>query len=147
MKEIILSDKREDVDFKFVYGFLSERSMWAAGVGRSTQKKALDNSMCISAFIAGKQVGFARVVTDYATYAWIDDVFVDEAAQSQGVSHHLITTILEHRDLKSVASWWLSSSNPVARSLFEKHGFEVPDPKRLGKLMALPKHQGKDYKT
>ena len=147
MKELTLSDKREDVDFEFVHRFLSEQSIWATGIGRSTQKKALDHSLCISAFIEGHQVGFARVVTDFATYAWIDDVFVDESVQGQGISHRLITTILEHSDLKSVASWWLSSSNPVARSLFEKHGFATPDAERLGKLMALPKHQGEDYKT
>ena len=142
-----MSDRREDVDFEFVHRFLSKQSVWAAGVGRSTQQRALDNSLCISAFHEGKQVGFARVVTDYATYAWIDDVFVAESAQGHGISHRLITAILQHADLKSVASCWLSSSNPVARSLFEKHGFKVPDPERLGKLMALPKHQNDEYKT
>ena len=147
MYEVTLSDRREDVDFEFVHRFLSEQSIWATGVGRETQRRALDNSLCISAFHEAKQVGFARVVTDYATYAWVDDVFVAESAQGQGVSHHLITTILQHADLKSVASWWLSSSNPVARSLFEKHGFRTPDPDRLGKLMALPKYQGDEYKS
>lgn len=147
MYEITLSDRREDVDFEFVHRFLSEQSIWAKGVGRSTQHRALSNSLCISAFYEGKQVGFARVVTDYATYAWVDDVFVAESAQGQGVADRLITAILQHADLQSVASWWLSSSNPVARSLFEKHGFKAPDPERLGKLMALPKYQSEDYKS
>ena len=147
MYEITLSDKREDVDFEFVHQFLSEQSIWANGVGRSTQQRALDNSLCISAFHEGKQVGFARVVTDYATYAWVDDVFVAESAQGHGISHRLITTILQHSDLKSVASWWLSSSNPVARSLFEKHGFKAPNPERLSKLMALPKRKGDEYRS
>ena len=135
------------MDFEFVYRFLSEHSIWATGVGRSTQQRALDNSLCISALHEGKQVGFARVVTDFATYAWVDDVFVAESSQGQGISHRLITTILQHDDLKSVASWWLSSSNPVARSLFEKHGFKAPVSERLGKLMALPKHQSDEYKS
>ena len=146
MEEVVISDQRKDVDFEFVYRFLSERSIWAAEVGRSTQMRALDNSLCISAFKEGRQVGFARVVTDYGTYAWIDDVFVDESVQGQGIAHHLMTRILEHADLQSVASWWLSSSNQVARSLFEKYGFAVPNPERLGKLMARPKHKGEEYK-
>ena len=147
MKDIFVSDQRDDVDFEFVYRFLSEKSIWASGVGRTTQMRVLKNSLCISAFSEGKQVGFARVVTDYATYAWIDDVFVEESVQGKGVAHRLMTAILEHDDLRSVASWWLSSSNPVARSLFEKNGFAIPDTERLGKLMALPKHQGEDYRS
>jgi len=145
MSRISVSDRRQDVDFEFVSQFLSQQSVWAQGIGRATQKRALDNSLCLSAFADNQQVGFARVVTDYATYAWIDDVFVDESVRGQGVAHQLLTAILDHSALQSVASWWLSSSNPAARALFEKHGFSRPHDQRLAKLMARPKHQGEHY--
>ncbi|MEM9623534.1 MAG: GNAT family N-acetyltransferase [Pseudomonadota bacterium] len=146
MEKITISDSQADIDFEFVYQFLSEQSIWASGVGRTTQRRALDNSLCISAFNNGKQVGFARVVTDYATFAWVDDVFVDEAVRGQGVAHQMISTILNHDKLQSVASCWLSSSNPVARALFAKPGFTRPDEARLDKLMAQPKRQNNSYK-
>lgn len=141
-----VSDRREDVDFDFVHQFLSEQSIWATGVGRNTLKRALDYSLCFSVFKDDRQIGFARVVTDCATFAWIDDVFVDPDERGAGVPHHLLNAIVDHESLASVASWWLSSSNPVARSLFVKHGFEEPPRERLMKLMARPKQQSESYR-
>ena len=139
MAVITVSDRPEDIDFEFVYRFLSEESVWAEGIGRDTQQRAIENSLCISAFVDTQQVGFARVVTDYATFAWVDDVFVDPDFRGQRVAHELMLAIMQHESLGSVASWWLSSSNPDARALFEKHGFARPDTDRLAKLMARPK--------
>lgn len=146
MSGIRISDKTNDVDFEFVYSFLSDESNWADGIGRETQRRAIDNSLCISAFHDGKQIGFARAITDYATFAWIDDVFVDPDARRSGVAKLLIQAIVEHPKLNSVASWWLSSSNPKARELFKQYGFEVPDKDRIAKWMGRPKVKTESYR-
>ncbi len=146
MAAITVSDRPHDIDFEFVYRFLSEESVWAVGIGRDTQQRAIESSLCLNAFVDKQQVGFARVVTDYATFAWVDDVFVDPDYRGQHVAHELMLAIMQHAALGSVASWWLSSSNPDARALFEKHGFERPDTDRLAKLMARPKLKPEFYK-
>ena len=146
MTNIRISDETKDVDFEFVYSFLSGESSWADGIGRVTQRRAIDNSLCISAFQDRKQIGFARVITDYATFAWVDDVFVDPEARRSGVGKLLIQTIIERPRLNSVASWWLSSSNPNARALFKKSGFEVPEESRLAKWMGRPKTRNESYR-
>lgn len=144
---IRLSDKSEEVDFEFVHRFLSGESIWADGIGRDTQKRAIANSLCISAFQDELQIGFARAVTDYATFVWIDDVFVDPEVRRSGVAKLLIQTIVEHPELDSVASWWLSSSSPNARALFEQFGFEVPEKERIAKWMGRPKVKSEAYRT
>ena len=146
MSGIRISDKTSDVDFEIVYGFLSGESNWADGIGRETQQRAIDNSLCISALQGTQQVGFARVVTDYATFAWIDDVFVDPEARRSGVAKRLIQAIVEHPRLGSVASWWLSSSNPSARELFKQYGFDVPEKDRIAKWMGRPKLKTESYR-
>lgn len=146
MADIHISDQSADVDFEFVYRFLSGESIWADGIGRETQQRAIDNSLCVSAFLNGRQVGFARAVTDYATFVWIDDVFVDSEARRSGVARLLIQTIIDHPSLVSVASWWLSSSNPNARSLFDQFGFEIPEKQRITKLLGRPKVKKDCYK-
>ncbi len=146
MADIQISDQTTDVDFEFVHRFLSGESIWADGIGQQTQRRAIDNSLCISAFEHGKQVGFARAVTDYATFVWIDDVFVDPESRRSGIAKLLIRTIVDHPSLVSVASWWLSSSTPNARSLFEQFGFEVPEKQRIAKWMGRPKVKSDFYK-
>ena len=141
-----ISDNRADVDFAFVHGFLAHESIWATDIGAETLKRALDHSLCISAFRDEEQVGFARAVTDFATYAWIDDVFVKESERGAGIARRLLEGIVSHESLAPVASWWLSSSNPHARALFQKIGFEEPPPERAAKLMARPKAQGEAYR-
>ena len=146
MSGITVSDKSEDVDFEFVYRFLSGESIWADGIGRETQQRAIDYSLCFSAFHDRQQVGFARAVTDYATFVWIDDVFVDAEMRRSGVAKLLIQTVVDHPSLVSVASWWLSSSTPNARALFEQYGFEVPERQRIAKWMGRPKVKTEFYK-
>ena len=146
MSDIKISDNPSDVDFEFVYGFLSCESNWADGIGRRTQQRAINNSLCVSAFQDDKQIGFARVITDYATFAWVDDVFVDAAARRTGVAKLLIQTIVEHPRLSSVASWWLSSSNPSARALFKQYGFGTPEQSRIEKWMGRPKVKTEAYR-
>jgi hypothetical protein len=85
MDKVEISDRLEDVDFDFVHNFLSQFSHWKKDIGPNTLRRALEHSNCISAFINGAQVGFVRVVSDHATFAWVDDLFVDEKYRGNGI--------------------------------------------------------------
>lgn len=147
MDKLQISDQSEDIDFEFVYRFLSEESIWATGIGRETQKRAIENSLCISAFLHGKQIGFVRVVTDYATFAWVDDLFVDPSIRGAGVAKRLIREVLEHPSLNTIASWWTCSSNPAARALFKQFAFDIPEKNRIAKWIGRPKIKTDGYRT
>lgn len=144
--DLRITDDRSEVDFERLQTFLRD-TIWQADVGPKTLKRSLDNSLCFSAFNGLEQIGFARAVTDRATFCWIDDVFVDPNYRGKGVAGGLIETILEHPELVSVATWFLSSSNPEARSVFSRYGFEPLGNERAAKLMALPKVQNEHYRT
>jgi len=145
MKEIRLSDSNADIDFEFVYRFLSEDSIWANGIGRQTLQRSIDHSLCISAFTDTTQIGFVRATTDFATFAWVDDLFVAPQARNKGVARQLVDTLTSHPKLDSVASWWTCSSNPNARSLFAAFGFHEREQKRIGKWFGRPKCKPASY--
>ena len=145
MDNLKISDRLEDMDRAVVHRFLSEEAHWQKDIGPKTLERALQNSLCIGAFVDDAQVGLARVITDYATFAWIDDVFVDASFRGQGIAYRLMEAIIDHPRLTSVAAWWLSSSNPDARRLFEKFSFSTPDQERLEKWMAREKIKSDAY--
>lgn len=126
------------VDRGLVHRFLSEESAWARGIPREVVDRAIDNSLCFGVYWDAKQVAFARVVTDYATFAYLDDVFVVEDHRRKGLAPQLIETVLGHPALEGIKSWWLLAGSEGARKLFERAGFSTPEPERLGRWMTLP---------
>tara|TARA_R110001606_G_scaffold79901_1_gene184293 strand:- start:11598 stop:11873 length:276 start_codon:yes stop_codon:yes gene_type:complete len=85
-----VSSHREEMDFDAIHTYISS-TYWAEGIPKETFKKALDNSLCFGVFSSeGKQVGFARMITDLATFAYLADVFIDEAHRGKGLSKWLM---------------------------------------------------------
>jgi len=131
----ISTDNRR-LDIPTIHQFLSSESYWAQGRSEATVRKALDNSFNFGLYQADKQVGFARVVTDFATFAWVADVFVLPEYRGRGLSKWLMKTILEHDELQGFRRWVLSTRD--AHSLYQRFGFiplhrperwmERPDP-------------------
>lgn len=126
------------LDRAFIHQYLSSHAPWALGVPRAVMDRAVDHSVCVGAYHDGQQVGFARAVTDQATFAYIDDVFVTDEHRQAGVATRLVMTLLEMEELRHVKSWWLLAEDPHARSLFTGLGFGRPEPERLRRWMALP---------
>ena len=143
--KILIKDQIKDIDFDFVYKFLSHESSWQEGIGSSNLRKALENSLCISAYYNNEQVGFVRVITDYATFAWFDDLFVDKHYRGNGIARKLMMAATNHTSIKSVRSQFLSSSDAAARAIFSSIGFDKLDQTRLNKLMALPKNSSDSF--
>jgi len=120
-KDYKISANFADMDVDVIHGFISD-SYWAKGIPMATLQRALENSLCFGVFTqAGEQVGFARMITDKATFAYLSDVFVLESHQGKGLSKLLMAAILDHPDLQGLRRMVLATSD--AHGLYQKFGF------------------------
>lgn len=122
--EYTISTERARLDSAFVHDFLS-RSYWAQNIPSETVRRSIENSLCFGLFEAEKQIGFARVVTDYATFAYLCDVFVIENKRGRGLSKWLMETILAHPELQNLRRWMLATKD--AHGLYCQFGFTALD--------------------
>ena len=109
-----------DVDLDVVHAFLT-RSYWAWGVTRERVAQSIAGSIPFALFEDGRQVGFARVISDRATFAWLADVFVVPDARGRGLGVWLVETILSHPELQGLRRWSLATRD--AHSLYARFGF------------------------
>lgn len=137
--EISLDPARMDLDV--IHGYLS-RSYWSEGIRRDVVAASLKSSIVAGAFeAAAGQVGFARVVTDRATFAWLCDVFVLEEHRGHGLSKHMVQALISHPELQTLRRWCLATRD--AQGLYERFGFaEVPAGRWYE--MRLPAEQWKE---
>jgi GNAT superfamily N-acetyltransferase len=110
------------LDHAVIHRFLCQDSYWARGIPRSVMERSLRNSLCFGLYHQGAQVGLARVVTDYATFALLADVFVLESHRGLGLSKRLLDRVTSHPDLQGLRRWLLLTSD--AHSLYARYGFE-----------------------
>lgn len=116
-----LSDDPARLDPAAVHAYLA-RSYWSPGIARALVEKAMANSLCVGVYQDGAQVGFARVVTDRATFAHLADVYVLEDHQGRGLASAMVAHLHAHRDLQNLRRWTLNTRD--AHSLYERHGWE-----------------------
>jgi len=116
------SDKSR-LDLALIHAFLV-RSHWAQGIPFAVMKKAIDNSLAFGLYRDGSQIGFARIVTDHATFAYLADVFVIEGERGQGLGRHLVETVLAHPELQGLRRWLLVTRD--AQNLYRRCGFKAP---------------------
>ncbi len=105
-----------------VHRYLAEESYWAKDIPRAVVETEIANSLCFSLLHKTTQVGFARVITDRATIAYLGDVFVLEAHRGKGLSKWLLQCVMDHPDLQGLRRWILLTSD--AHGLYEKYGFK-----------------------
>jgi GNAT superfamily N-acetyltransferase len=113
------------LDHEVIYRFLSEDSYWCPGIPRSVVETSIDHSLCFGAYESGRQVGFARVITDRATFALVADVFVLEPHRGKGLSKWLMHEVMQHPDLQGLRRLLLLTSD--AHSLYKQFGFSEID--------------------
>jgi GNAT superfamily N-acetyltransferase len=111
------------LDLSLIHDFLV-RSHWAPGIPFDVMKRAIDNSLAFGLYRDGCQIGFARVVTDHATFAYLADVFVVEAERGRGLGRYLVETILAYPELQGLRRWLLGTRN--AHGLYKRCGFAAP---------------------
>jgi N-acetylglutamate synthase-like GNAT family acetyltransferase len=118
-----ISSDLKDMDLAVIHRFISN-SYWAKGIPLKTMEKAINNSLCFGVFTeCGKQVAFARMVTDSATFAYLADVFVSKEHRGKGLSKLLMQVIVAHPDLQGIRRMALATSD--AHSLYEQFGFKA----------------------
>lgn len=119
---IEVSDDPARIDRKLVHRWLSQESYWARGIDQATLDRALDHSLCFGAYAEGRQVGFARVITDRATFGYIGDVFVLSEWRGRGVARALMQAIDAHPELQRLRRMALVTRD--AHGLYARHGFK-----------------------
>jgi GNAT superfamily N-acetyltransferase len=115
-----ISDRPDDLDLDRIHGFLTA-SYWARGIPRATVERSIRHSLPFGLFRERRQIGFARVVSDRATFAYLADVFVAEEARGRGLGTWLVATALAHPDLQGLRRWLLATRD--AHALYRKLGF------------------------
>ena len=119
--EYVVSTDATRLDLDVVHGFLAG-SYWSKGIPRETVARAIENSVCFGVYASsGAQVGFARVITDFATFAYIADVFVLESHRGHGLGKLLMECIKQHPKLQGLRRWTLSTKD--AHGLYAQFGF------------------------
>jgi len=128
--DYVISTDPSMLDLDAVHGFL-QRSYWASERPLETVRRSVEHSLNFGLYQARdrRQVGFARVVTDFATFAWLCDVFIDEAHRGQGLGAWLMEAVVEHPELRCMRLWVLGTRD--AHGLYEKVGFApLPAPEK-----------------
>ena len=119
----------ERLDRSVIHGFLRE-SYWAGGIPLEIVERSIQNSLCFGLYDQGRQVGFARLVTDRATFAYLADVFVLESHRGRGLAKHLMAAILAHPEVQGLRRWLLATRD--AHGLYAEFGFRpLPQPDRF----------------
>ena len=132
-----ISTERPRLNIDLIHDFLANHSYWATGRSREVVARSIENSLSFGIYQGNDQVGFARIVTDYATFAWVADLFVLPEHRGHGLSKSLMEVIISHPKLQGFRRWVLSTRD--AHGLYERFGFmklhrperwmERPDPK------------------
>jgi GNAT superfamily N-acetyltransferase len=129
MDEYTVSTDPADLDRDAVYRYLHDEAYWSQGISRETFDRAVDNSLIFTARRGSTLAGFARVVTDRATFAWLCDVFVLPAHRGHGVSRRLMDAVMTHPELAGLRNFLLATRD--AHGLYEKFGFTpLAEPRR-----------------
>lgn len=114
----------DELDMEMIHKYLSEESYWAQNIPVNLVKQSIENSLNFGIFHETKQIGFARLITDKTTMAYLCDVFIIEAYQRKSLSSWLMKTMMNHPELQGLRLWILLTSS--ADWLYEKHGFTQP---------------------
>lgn len=118
--EFRLSTDQSELDLDAIHDFL-RTAYWSENIPRALLAKAIQNSLCFGVYEDRRQVGFARVISDYASFAYLADVFIVEAYRGRGLAAWLVENILQHPDLQGLRRWSLATRN--AHGLYAKFGF------------------------
>ncbi len=125
---INISSDKSKLNIDVIYQFLTN-SYWAKGRTEQAVKKSIANSMCFGVYKGDKQIGFARVVTDYTVFAYLMDVFIIKEYQGNGYAKQLVMAIVNEEELKACTVWMLKTGD--AHGLYRKFGFETPKDSNL----------------
>ena len=111
------------LDINTIHAYLANESYWASGISINIIEKSVENSLCFGVYEQGKQIGFARVVSDRTTFAWLCDVFILKPYRGRGLGKWLVDCVLSHPELQNLRSWMLATQD--AQGLYSQFGFKT----------------------
>jgi GNAT superfamily N-acetyltransferase len=120
-ENFIISTDKNRLDLPYIHQFLSNKSYWAEGIPFDIVKKSIENSLCLGIYDGEKQIGFARIITDEATFGYLADVFVDAAYRGKGLSKWLMNVICDLPFMPLLRRFMLATKD--AHALYEQFGF------------------------
>src|SRR6476661_2369189 len=110
-KGFVVSTDKNLLDLDMIFSFIGTESYWGKGISKPQVEKSIENSLCFGVYHHQKQIGFARVITDYSTFAYLADVFIITTYRKQGLSKWLVQTIIHHQDLQGLRRWLLATAD------------------------------------
>ncbi len=119
--EYEITTDRERLDLGLIHEVLANRSYWARDIPLGLVERSIENSLCFGVYHRGGQVGFARVITDFATFGYLSDVFIEEPHRGAGLGKWLVETVLGHPGLSGLRM--ISLGTRDAHGLYERYGF------------------------
>jgi GNAT superfamily N-acetyltransferase len=132
-----IDDDPGRLDVDAIHAFLSRDAYWSPGIPRDVVSRAVAGSLCFGLYRDGTQVGFARVVSDQATFAWLCDVYVLADHRGHGLGHWLVRAVLGHPGLRGLGRIMLATSD--AHQVYADCGFTpLTDPERLMTILIPP---------
>jgi GNAT superfamily N-acetyltransferase len=136
--KIIISMDKEDLDIILIHNYLCYHSYWAQGRSMETVERSIENSLCFGAFTTdGIQVGFARVISDLAVFAWVLDVFVLEDFRGKGIGKMLMQAIMTYPELQGMQRWGLGTMD--AHKFYKKYDFlPLAKPEMIMEIVKKP---------
>jgi predicted GNAT family N-acyltransferase len=124
-----ISTDKSKLDLAFIHGFLSRESYWSKNIPFELVRTAVNNSLNFGVFYKDRQIGYARVITDYATIAYLGDVFIIPEFRGQGLSKWMMEKLMHHPDLQGLRRWILLTRD--AHELYKKYGWkEIASPEK-----------------
>ena len=128
-----ISTNKSKLDVVSIHEFLSTKAYWCLNIPKEKVQTAIENSLCFGVYEAEKQVGFARVITDFSTIAYLGDVYILEEYRGKGLSKWLMETIMNHEDLQGLRRWILLTGD--AHELYRQYGWtNIADPTKWMEL-------------
>ncbi len=125
--EYLISTDKKKLDIELIHNFLTYESGWSNGIQIEKVEKSVDNSLNFGIYVGQKLIGYARVISDFSTIAYLGDIFIITEYRGLGLSKWLMESIMEHKDLQGLRRWILLTS--TAEWLYEKYGFtKLPKP-------------------
>ena len=124
MPSFRISTDQAELDIPLIHQFLSEQSTWAIGIPRATVERAIEHSLCFGGYLGQEQIAFARVISDFATFANLVDVFVLPAYRGRGYSKAIMEAVQDHPKLQGLRRFTLATGD--AHALYARFGFTAP---------------------
>ena len=135
--KFIISTHKSDLNISFIHNYLCNESYWAKNIPVETVERSIEGSCCFGLYVKensiSKQIGFARVITDFATFGYLADVFIIETYRGKGLAKWMMEMIMKHPEMQGLRGWLLATKD--AHALYAKFGFSLLE--NTGRFMRL----------